>query len=199
MKKTSGWYKDKCLHALASRGVKTKEIKMPPFNVKGKRFVVVDIDGTLFDISKRWEFISKKYKEGTPQFWDEMAKSKLLKMDEPINGTASFLTSLHDLGINIIYLSGRRTNLTKETLKALRINGYPYGHVILRPKGLGSEEFKTNILKRIKINNQVLVHIGDRESDKMASVLSEVPFVQVNANKEWNSKIQNSIKKLISV
>jgi predicted secreted acid phosphatase len=194
MKRLSGWFKQSYRHQLASRGIKTK-YKIPEFKTKGKRFIIVDIDGTIIDISTRWKLASEKFTEETPAFWNEMMRPEMLKLDRPIDNTAYYLSTLVSNKINIIYLSGRRDNLTKETSRFLKDNGFPTGQLILRPLGMSTREFKSLILEKVKVNNNILLSIGDRDSDEEVSANLNIPFIRVRPNITWDSKTRRKILK----
>ena len=99
MKKTSGWYNQSIQHAFAARGITIKEPKIN--GIHNKKIIVVDLDGTVFDITKRWNLAKNKYKEGTPQFWDSFMDEEKIKYDIPINKTADRLQQLKDMGYKI--------------------------------------------------------------------------------------------------
>ncbi len=72
-------------------------------------------------------------------FWKEkFFSSEYLKCDEPLEGSIQFVQELHDLGVEIVYLTGREEKkMQSGTLESLRFHGFPYNppraHLAMRP------------------------------------------------------------------
>ena len=195
------WNKESQRHRLAKYGVKTKDgqksLSSYDGNVKttGKPVVIVDLDGTIFDTSERYRLASEEHNPKSPKFWDAFMDTSKIKHDKPIKNTAFFLASLKHSGATIIYLSGRRATLSKETRRLLDNHGYPQGKLILRPKGNNTVDFKVDNILRLRKNNNVKVYIGDDKKDEEIGKIVNVPTVRVNKNKEWSSLKRRKIIK----
>lgn len=187
------WYNERIRHSMSSKGIKTafKHAKNA-----GRSFVVIDIDGTLFNVNERFNHAKKVAKHPSPQFWDAFMNPKLVKLDKPIARTADRLKELKKAGHTIIYLSGRRENLMNETNNLLKKYGFPKGKVILRKKGKDTTDMKVDVINSLKLKGDIKVYVGDELRDKKISELTNVPFVRVKKDKQWCTEKWNMIKKL---
>jgi len=187
-----GWRKDSYRHKMASYGVKTAhgQKKIEAYGqakTTGTPVVIGDLDGTLFDTSERYRLASEEHNPKSPKFWDAFMDTSKVKHDKPIKNTAYFLSTLKHAGAKIIYLSGRRATLSKETRRLLDDNGYPQGKLILRPKGDNTVDFKVDQILKLRSNNNVKVYIGDEKRDEEIGDITNIPTVKVKTNREWSS------------
>lgn len=193
-----GWKKDSYRHKMAKFGIKTangiKRIEAyGQAKITGTPVIIVDIDGTIFDTSERYELASAEHNPKSPKFWDAFMDTSKIKHDKPIKNTAYFLSSLKHAGAKIIYLSGRRATLSKETRRLLDDHGYPQGKLILRPKGDNTVDFKVDQIMKLKKTNNVKVYIGDEKRDEEIGKIVDVPTIRVNSNREWSNITRRKI------
>jgi len=187
-----GWKKDSYRHKMAKYGIKTasgvKRIEAyEQAKITGTPVIIVDIDGTIFDTSERFELASEEHNPKSPKFWDAFMDTSKIKLDKPIKNTAYFLSSLKHAGAKIIYLSGRRTALSKETRRLLDGHGYPQGKLILRPKGVSTVDFKVDQILKLRETNNIKVYIGNEKVDEEIGKITDIPTVKVRTNKEWSN------------
>lgn len=192
------WKNESQRHRLAKYGVKTAQghRKLESYGeakTTGMPVVIVDLDGTVFDVSERYEMASEEHNPKSPKFWDSFMDTSKVKHDKPIKNTAFFLSTLKQAGAKIIYLSGRRATLSKETRRLLDKHGYPQGKLILRPKGNNTVDFKVDQILRLRTTNNVKVYIGDEKRDEEIGKIVNVPTIRVNSNKEWSNMTRRKI------
>lgn len=160
-----------------------------------KPTIVIDIDGTILDTTARWNEAKKQAKPPSPKFWNEFMNPKLVPLDKPIPETVKKLRQLESLGMKVIYLSGRRSNLIKETKALLEKHGYPTGRIILRKLGDETVDFKIMNLLQLKSENNIKVYVGDESRDLRIGKQTRIPSVRVMPNRRWDDNLWESIKK----
>lgn len=195
-----GWKGELERHALASRGIKSKREaygKIKDYKSNLPKVIVVDIDGTLFDTRERWNKAKEIAKPPSPDFWNMFMSDDFIKLDEPIENSAKVLRYLVKRGFKIIYLSGRRKSVLIDTEMALEKGGFPEGEILLRKKGMATEDFKIREMRRISMENNVIMSIGDSDSDKYVAMKTTVPFVRVLQNSDWDRIIIERVKSKI--
>jgi hypothetical protein len=160
--------------------------------------VVVDLDGTVYDVSTRLESAKKTAKYGTVKFWDTFMDAGKVETDRPIPGVKNVLRSL-EKDASIIYLSGRRESLLGATQSILRRDGMPRGEaLILKPKGLNTERWKASVLLRLtKDFDNIVAGVGDRESDMKAYRRAGIPAVKVVSDARWNKRSVDRLRRLV--
>ncbi len=83
-------------------------------------------------------------------------KNEYLEYDEPIPGSVDFVSTLHDSGALIIYLTGRDVSAMLEgTVSSLQENGFPIGvehtELIMKPERFAKTfTYKKRVLKYIE-------------------------------------------------
>jgi len=113
--------------------------------------LVLDIDGTLADLSHREFLVADK----ATADWDTFFSDELIYQDRPIRGAQEGYQALHDLADKIYLLSGRPERSFRKTEEWLIENGFDLtkvlGNIILRPDDLRltSREFKEAVLESI--------------------------------------------------
>lgn len=62
------------------------------------------------------------------KFWKEkFFSSEYLKFDEPFDGAIDYVNKLYDLGVELVYLTGREeVKMKPGTLEGLSVHGFPY-------------------------------------------------------------------------
>jgi hypothetical protein len=106
---------------------------------------IVDIDGTLFDISHRLHFINGEHKDWTSFY-------KACVDDKPIFEVISVIRALSSAGHTIVYSTGRPTSIYAETVATLSKYRLPQvQRMYMRPDGDHREDFvvKSELLDNI--------------------------------------------------
>ena len=125
-----------------------------------KRAVVVDIDETVLDNSP---FEAKCILEGTsyPTYWNEWVQ---LAQAEALPGAADFLNYAASKGVEVFYISNRKTNELEASLKNLHDKGFPMvdeQHLLLRT----STSVKTERRNKIAEDYRIVLLAGDNLND----------------------------------
>ena len=200
-----GWRGELERHNLASKGIKTKNMSLTKQvdncadGIELERAVIVDLDGTIFDSRVRWKKASEKATPPSPAFWEYFMSDDFIKYDTPIKNSAKVLNYIKECGFKIIYLSGRRDEVKLDTEIAIEKYGFPEGEIILRKKGLKTEDFKIRELRRLKSEYNVAMMIGDSDSDKYVAMQTQTHFVRVLQNDVWNKTDVENIKTKMAI
>jgi 5'-nucleotidase (lipoprotein e(P4) family) len=115
-----------------------------------KRAVVVDIDETLLDNSP---FEAKCILEGTsyPKYWSEWTAQASA---EALPGAQEFLNYAASKGVEVFYISNRKTNEYDATVKNLSEKGFPMvdsKHLVLRTTTSNKEDRRQALLNDYRI------------------------------------------------
>lgn len=97
------------------------------------RVYIVDIDGTIADLSHRKHFIERNPKEWD-HFYDEW------EFDKPIIQVISLIRiigfrTFHEDDLEIVYVTGRPERIRDETSRFLMRHGLPNGTMLMREDG----------------------------------------------------------------
>ena len=117
-----------------------------------------------------------------------------MRHDTPLKSSAKVLKYLVESGYKIIYLSGRREEVLLDTEIALEKGGFPEGEIVLRKKGLRTEDFKIREMRRLNMEYNIAMSIGDSDSDRYVAREVAIPFVRVLQNSEWDKRTLDQIK-----
>jgi hypothetical protein len=90
--------------------------------------VLVDMDGTLADVSHRVHHVRGRGRKDWPAFFRGMAK------DPPNEVVAGWVRNLKP-EYTIVILSGRPSNYAGATVEWLRRHRIPFDHLLMRPAG----------------------------------------------------------------
>lgn len=125
-----------------------------------KRAVVVDIDETILDNSP---FEAKCIIEGTsyPTYWNEWVQ---LAQADALPGAADFLNYAASKGVEVFYVSNRKTNELEATLQNLTSKGFPMvdeQHLLLRSTTSNKSERR----KKIEETYRIVLLAGDNLND----------------------------------
>lgn len=114
--------------------------------------LIVDIDGTIADVSHRLHYVQGEGKKNWKQFFKEIANDKVnLPVAETIH---YFCNYSEEQAIPFVYCSGRPDNYKKETEEWLDKNviGY-HDHLFMRPRNDRRPDF---IIKEIILDFEIL-------------------------------------------
>jgi len=149
--------------------------------------IIVDVDGTIADTSMRSALALYRQIIKGEHFWDALFDPEKISMDTPIPGSKECLKELAKRG-RLIYLTGRRSTTRKETEAWLKEHEYPEGLLIMREKGMKTEEFKPIEIEKLKEHYNIVCGVGDSQSDIEAYEETGIPEkVLVGTNKEWDN------------
>ena len=145
------------------------------------RMITVDIDGTVADISKRFEYALQFGPDGSVQFYEALLDGTHYHMDSPIEAAREYLKKYKDeVKGDIVYLSGRREGTESESRAWLESHGFPRGKIIHRRVGSRSLEFKLYWLRHFKASKWIDGHFGDRMKDDAAAArFAGIRFVHI--------------------
>lgn len=102
-----------------------------------KAAVVVDLDGVLFDVSKRLELCLEEAggKRGKA-FWDCFQSDKYMHLDSPRPDAVEYVKKKKEEGLCVVIVTGRDAAGQGEyTIQQLQQYGIPYDHIVFRPSG----------------------------------------------------------------
>lgn len=156
----SGEYRALCHQAfnLARRAL-DEELKASP--APKKRAVVVDVDETVLDNSPYQARLVKtrqSYATATWRQWVDLARA------EALAGAVEFLKHAASRGVEVFYISNRRTEEHAGTLANLRAKGFPHAddvHLLLRT----AEGSKTKRRAAVSATHEIVLLMGDNLND----------------------------------
>jgi predicted secreted acid phosphatase len=149
-----------------------------------EKVIVVDVDGTVVDNSKRLAYVLSKAPLGSPDFYRIFLSGKLFHMDEPLPRARECLLEMAKSN-RIIYLSGRRAGTEEDTRKQLESGGFPSGEIFHRKSGK-TFDFKRDKILELKQNYDIACAIGDTPEDIEAYRAAGVEDVRlVLTNMDW--------------
>lgn len=140
---------------LLSKKLDTTTISLPPA-------VVLDIDETVLDNSPyEAQLIDKgiTYESSTWKIWTSEARAKALP------GALDFVNSAKKNGVEVFYISNRKTDELDVTIQNLKLRNFPNAdeeHIILQ-EGVSSD--KTSRREKVAENYNILLFIGDNLTD----------------------------------
>ncbi len=123
--------------------------------------IVFDIDETLLDNSPYQAWLihnGKVYTSSTWKEWTDKARA------EALPGALEFVGFVRSKGIDVFYISNRKTTEQESTMENLRNLGFPQvtdEHVLLR----SSSSDKTERREKVLDTHDVLLYVGDNLTD----------------------------------
>lgn len=130
-------------------------------NISGaKRAIITDIDETVLDNTP---YQAKCILENIsyPEKWDEWCK---LAIAEAYPGSQRFFNMVADQGIEIFYITNRKSHLLEATIQNLKIKGFPFAdeqHLLMRDEGISKEKRRRLISDKYR----VVMLLGDNLED----------------------------------
>lgn len=152
-----------------------------------KRAVIVDIDETIFDNSP---YQAKAISENVqfPKYWNEWIQSESAKA---LPGALEFLTYADKKGVEVFYITNRRTNEKTSTLHNLQKLGFPLktdGHLLVRE----AENNKTGRREIVGKDYHIVLLVGDNLNDFTGLYEKK----SINERNEITEKLQNDFGKI---
>ena len=116
--------------------------------------LILDLDGTLFDTSARWNECEKLTNGNKRMFWECFQSPRFMNLDKPKWEVIKFVKQLIEEKKPevIAVVSGRSEKQRKETLKQLSDIGIESNEVVLRGEKdfRKDHEFKSDAIRRLK-------------------------------------------------
>jgi predicted secreted acid phosphatase len=185
--------------AAPARGQEAVQTAVPPPKPKA---CVIDLDGTIANETARREKAEKecpreKDKNGFYAIYFDPA---LIAMDAPIVKSREVLSWVDAQGVRIYYVSSRNQGCLDASRKWIEQNGFPKGaRIVLQKRPQKSVPFKTEAIKEIQGEADVLFGVGDRDSDIEAYGNCGIKAikVEVNSDKDWE-RVRTEIEKVLA-
>lgn len=124
-----------------------------------KRYVIVDIDGTLTKVGSRVECL-----KSTPPDWDSFYAR--CGEDEPVEKIADLVAEIYG-PYRVVLCSGRRESCRADTMRWMDKHEIPYSDILLRPDGdhRHDTDIKPELLKEAGIPlDEIAFVLEDRNS-----------------------------------
>jgi len=116
--------------------------------------LILDLDGTLFDTSARWEECEKLTNGNKRMFWECFQSPRFMNLDKPKWDVITFVQQLIEEKKPevIAVVSGRSEKQREDTLKQLSAIGIEPNEVVLRGEKdfRKDHEFKSDAIRRLK-------------------------------------------------
>jgi len=124
-----------------------------------KDTIIVDLDGTLADLTDRLPFI----KEQNPPDWDSFFYS--CDLDKPIQWVIDLISNLRDNSIyDIVIISGRSDKVKEKTMKWLVNNHIRFDELVMRKDGDHRPDTVVKLEMIQPFKERVAFIIDDRQS-----------------------------------
>jgi len=139
--------------------------------------LILDLDGTLFDTSARWNECEKLANGNKRMFWECYQSPRFMNMDEPKREVITFVQQLIEEKKPevIAVVSGRSEKQREDTLKQLSEIGIEPNEVVLRGEKdfRKDHEFKRDVIRKLmeKYGQGKVIMIDD--SDAVLKYLEE--------------------------
>jgi 5'-nucleotidase (lipoprotein e(P4) family) len=122
--------------------------------------IVVDVDETVLDNSP---FEAKSILENTdyPTYWKEWIETANAKA---LPGAVEFLNDAASKGVETFYITNRKIEFQKATMKNLKAKGFPHvdeAHLFLRTDKSNKEARRQEVLK----THEIVILMGDNLND----------------------------------
>jgi len=140
-----------------------------------RKILILDLDGTLFDISIRSEKC-QKISKNRKEFWNCFQSNAFMDLDTPKVNIINYARSLIDENTIIIILSGRSQKQLERTLEQLNnINLTPHEIYLRGERDFRKDyEFKADIISQLinKYNDNIKEIIMIDDSDDVLNYVS---------------------------
>ena len=117
-----------------------------------KKLLVLDMDGTLFDTTERWNQCQRLYSNNKKGFWNCYQSETYMYLDVPKENVISLVKSLIDDETVIVVVSGRSEKQSQETLGQLKAIGINANDVYLRK----DKDFRKDYQFKAEVVSQLL-------------------------------------------
>lgn len=194
--------------------------------------IIIDLDGTVANNEKRLlrsikdvigheiSLIIKSYdviKEVSynprirSKIYDIFLSPKYVLMDDPIPNSKEVINRIRkNMGLEIIYVTGRPESMRRITIKWLKLHGYPISELYMKKRKYEKEfNFKKRIFSELKMKFDIVAVIGDTPNDVAAAKANRIISIAITTNFSRNEldsadfivddwlEIEDIIKKLL--
>ncbi len=124
-----------------------------------KDVVIIDLDGTLYNIDHRLEFVTNGKRD-----WAQFESQEEIAKDQVYDAVKKVITSLYNK-YSIILLSGRKNKNCKQTVANLERDGIKYDALLMRQTWDSKPDYqvKQGFVDLIKKNHNILFAFDDRK------------------------------------
>jgi len=157
--------------------------------------LILDLDGTLFDTSARWNECEKLANGNKRMFWECYQSSRFMNMDEPEREVITFVQQLIEEKKPevIAVVSGRSEKQREDTLKQLSEIGLEPNEVVLRGEKdfRKDHEFKRDAVRKLmeKYGQGKVIMVDD--SDAVLKYLGKEGIETIDAKTIPREKKEN--------
>ncbi|MCD6515488.1 MAG: HAD family hydrolase [Candidatus Odinarchaeota archaeon] len=167
--------------------------------------IIIDLDGTIANNEKRLlmsikdvigheiSLIRRSYdiiKEVSDnprirsKIYDIFLSPKYVPMDEPIPNSKEVINRIHkDMGLKVIYVTGRPEKMRRITIKWLKLHGYPIGELYMKKRKYEKEfDFKKRVFSELKMEFDIVAVIGDTSNDVAAAKANRIISIAITTN-----------------
>ncbi|MEM4971418.1 MAG: hypothetical protein QXE01_09220 [Sulfolobales archaeon] len=154
---------------------------------KSRGICIVDLDGVLFDVSRRLLIAEQEARGDRNRFWDIFLREDLLDLDIPRKAGVEALQRCTEKGLEILILTGRPEHLLDKTVEQLSRIGVELGkgvYMLMRPSKkarnrnpyrppiniprvhemLDAKSFKVKVIERVaEVYNIAEIHEDDED------------------------------------
>jgi len=147
--------------------------------------LILDLDGTLFDTSARWNECEKLANGNKRMFWECYQSPRFMNLDKPKWDVITFVQQLIEEKKPevIAVVSGRSEKQREDTLKQLSAIGIEPNEVVLRAEKdfRKDHEFKSDVVRKLreKYGEGKVMAIDD--SDAVLTYLEEEGIETIDA------------------
>jgi beta-phosphoglucomutase-like phosphatase (HAD superfamily) len=146
------------------------------------KMIILDLDGTIFDTTARWNQCQQLYKNSKKDFWNCYQSEKYMDLDIPKQKVINYVQTLIDNETIIVVVSGRSVKQYSKTLSQLQsVNIIPQEIYLRHDKDYRKDyQFKADIISQLlqKHNAEEIIMIDD--SDEVINYISsKFPNIKV--------------------
>ena len=145
--------------------------------------LILDLDGTLFDTSARWNECEKLANGNKRMFWECYQSPRFMNLDKPKWDVITFVQQLIEEKKPevIAVVSGRSEKQREDTLKQLSEIGIEPNEVVLRAEKdfRKDHEFKSDVVRKLKEKYDQDKVIAIDDSDAVLEYLGKEGEIEV--------------------
>lgn len=153
--------------------------------------IIMDLDLTIADPSKRWKVADAKAERFSSAWYEVVHISEGIETDAPYAHAAERMNEIVNAGVSIIYLTGRREPTRKATVEWLAKWGFPRGEKLIMRQDdeykLTTAEYKRRQLEALLEDGYLIVGAFDDEKDVVRMYAGRgIPVMWVDSPDFWS-------------